>query len=84
MTLAVLDTAADVPAISDIPAGAAATPGAGNAEATEEATAIAEETGDCVGVRDWLRESMSAQPNSTPMTSPLKPLRILKTSTWTR
>ena len=57
VTLAVLDTAADVPAISDIPAGAAATaatPGAGNGEATEEATAIAEETGDCVGVRDWL------------------------------
>jgi hypothetical protein len=58
VTLAVLDTAADVPAISDIPAGAAATPGAANAgateSATEEASAIAEETGDCVGVRDWL------------------------------
>jgi len=54
VTLAVFDAAADVPAISDIPAGAAATPSAGNGGATEEATAIAEETGDCVGVRDWL------------------------------
>jgi Domain of unknown function (DUF4352) len=60
VTLAVLDTETTVPAISDIPAGAAATPGAGNAGATEvagateEATAIAEETGDCVGLRDWL------------------------------
>ena len=54
VTLAVLDTAATIPDISDIPAGAAATPGAGNAGATGEATAIAEETGECVGLRDWL------------------------------
>jgi uncharacterized protein DUF4352 len=75
VTLAVLNTAANVPSISDIPAGvtatpgagnAAATPGAGNAEATGEATAIAEETGDCVGVRDWLTriDDRSAQLDS--------------------
>jgi len=55
VTLVVFDGAPEAPAIADIPAAAAATPGATtDTSATEEASAVAEETGDCVGVHDWL------------------------------
>lgn len=53
VTLVVFDGAPEPSSIADIPAAAAATPGASTATATEEASAVVEETGDCVGVNEW-------------------------------